>query len=146
MASNAVSAFQTQLQLGDGAAPTENFSTVAELRTISGPSLELETIDVTTHNTSQPWRSFIGGLLNAGEVNFDINFIPTNPSHSYSSGILSDMVNRVQRNMKLVFPDAGATEWQFTCLVTGFEVTAEPADVLIASVTLKLTGVPTLAG
>lgn len=141
MASPAVSAFGTVVKIGDGASP-ENFTTIAELRNVSGPSLELETIDVTTHNTADPWRQFIGGLLNGGEVSLELNFIPTEATHDPTTGLIADMVNRVQRNFQIVFPDVPVTTWGFTALVTAFEMSSDPADVLQASVTLKLSGKP----
>ena len=143
MASPAVSAFGTLLKIGDGASP-EVFTTVAELRTISGPSFSADTIDVTTHNTPTPYRRFIAGLLDGGEVNFDINFIPTEATHGYTSGILKDMQDRARRNFKIVFPDTAATEWLLPTVITGFEMSSDPADVLMASVTLKVAGPPTL--
>lgn len=142
MASNALSAFGTLVKIDDGAG---NYTTVAELRTISGPTLQADTIGVTVHNTSGPWRRFISGLLDAGEITFDLNFIPQDPTHSYSSGILADMVARTRRNFKIAFPDVGVTTWTFSCIVTGFEMSADPGDVLMASVTLKISGAPTLA-
>lgn len=145
-ASNAVSAFGTLVKIGDGATPTEGFTTIAELRKVSGPKLKLETIDVTVHNTAEPWRQFIGGLLDGGEVTLDLNFIPTDGTHNYSAGLLSDMVNRVQRNFQIEFPDSGNTTWTFTALVTAFDMNSEPSSVLQATVTLKLSGSPTLAG
>lgn len=144
-ASPAVSAFGTLVKIGDGATPTENFTTIAELRKVGGPKLKLETIDVTVHNTTEPWRQFIGGLLDGGEVSLDLNFIPTDGTHDPSTGLLSDMINRVQRNFQIVFPDDDTTTWEFTALVTGFDMNSEPAGVLMATVTLKLTGSPTLS-
>lgn len=143
MASLAVSAFGTLLKIGDGASP-EVFTTVAELRTISGPTLTAETIDVTTHNTPTPFRRYISGLLDGGEVTFDINFIPTDTTHGYSTGLLKDMTDRTRRNFQIVFPDTGTTTWLLPTVITGFEMSSDPADVLMASVTLKVAGPPTL--
>ncbi len=144
MASAALSAFGTLLKIGNGASP-EVFATVAELRTISGPKLTADTIDVTTHNTPTPFRRYIAGLLDGGEVTFDINFIPTETTHSYSTGLLGDMVNRVRRNFKIVWPDLAQTTWLLPTVITGFETSSDPADVLQASVTLKVAGPPTFA-
>lgn len=143
MASLAVSAFGTLLKIGNGASP-EVFTTVAELRTISGPTLTAETIDVTTHNTPTPFRRYISGLLDGGEVTFDINFIPTDATHGYSTGLLKDMTDRTRRNFQIVFPDTGTTTWLLPTVITGFEMSSDPADVLMASVTLKVAGPPTL--
>ena len=143
-ASAAIHALGTLLKIGDGATPTEVFTTVAEVSDLGGPSLTLETIDVTSHDSANGWREFIGGLLDGGEVSATINYIPTNVTHGATSGLIADMKNRVVRNFELIFPDTGATKWSFTALVTGFEP-GEPIDSqLTADVTLKVSGEPTL--
>jgi hypothetical protein len=55
------------------------------------------------------------------------------------------MVNRVRRNFKIVWPDTGLTTWLLPTVITGFETSSDPADVLQASVTLKVAGPPTFA-
>lgn len=144
MASPAVSAFGTLLNLGDGATPTETFTVIAELRTISGPTLKAETIDVTTHNTATPFRRFISGLVDGGEVTFDLNFIPSDPTHSASTGVLRDLTARNRRNLRIDFPDGASTQWIIPSIVTGFQVSSDPASVLQANCTAKVAGPPTL--
>ena len=142
--SNAISAFGTLLKIGDGGG-SENFTTIAEVTNISGPGFALETTEVTNHSSTGGWREYIATLLDAGEVSFDINFIPTEATHSYSSGLIKDMVNKTKRNFKLVFPNAGNTTWTFSAFVTSFEPAAATDAQLSASVTLKITGQPTLS-
>ncbi len=143
---NALNAFGTLLKIGDGATPTENFSTIAEVKDIGGPKLKLNTADVTSHSSTDGWKEVIGTILEAGEVSAKINFIPTNSTHSYSTGLIKDMLARTKRNFKIVFPDAGSTTWLLPALVTGFEP-SEPVDgVLEADITLTISGKPTLAG
>jgi predicted secreted protein len=141
----AISAFGTLLKIGDGAGP-EVFTTVAEVKAIGGPTIKVDTVDLTTHSSSGAWREFLPTLIDAGELTFDVNFLPTNATHSQSTGLLKDLKNRTKRNWQLVFPDAGSTTWAFAAYVTGFQITAPPDDLLGASVTLRLTGQPTLAG
>ena len=142
MASPAISAFGTLLQVGDGAV-SESFTTIAELRSLKGPSIKADVIDVTTHNTATPFKRFISGLLDGGDVTFDINFIPQDPTHSYSAGLLADMLNRTRRNFQIVFPDAGTPTWLIPGIITGFDMTSGPTDVLKASITVKVAGPPT---
>lgn len=140
----AISAFGTLLQIGDGGSP-ENFTTIAEVANISGPGLSLDAIDVTHHSSTGGWREFVGGLLDGGVVSLDINYDPTDGTHDASTGLIADMVARTVRNFQLVFPDTANTTWSFSALVTGFEP-SEPVDnKLAASVTLKISGQPTLA-
>jgi len=140
----AISAFGTLLKIGDGATP-ENFTTIAEVTNIGGPALSLDPIEITSHSSTGGWKEFIGGLLDAGEVSFDINYEPTEATHDASTGLIADMVARTLRNFQLVFPDAGSTTWSFAALVTSFEPSEPVGDKLAAGVTLKVTGQPTLA-
>jgi predicted secreted protein len=105
----------------------------------------LATEDVTHHGSPGGWREYVGTLLSAGEITFDLNFVPTDATHNPSTGLIADLKNRVKRNFKLVFPDAGATTWSFAALVTGFEPEESVDGILNASVTLQVTGQPTLA-
>jgi predicted secreted protein len=142
--SNAIGAFGTLLKIGDGETE-ETFTTIAEVGDISGPGLSMDPIDVTSHSSSEGWREYIAGLLEAGEISFDINYIPTENTHKLATGLLGDFANKTKRNFQLVFPDAGNTTWSFAALVTGFEPQEPVGDKLAASISLKLTGKPTLA-
>lgn len=139
---DALAGYGVLLKIGDGGG-TETFTTIAEVKDIEGPELELEAKEVTSHD-SAGWREYIGTLLSGGEVSFDLNFIPTHATHSYSAGLVRDMVNRTKRNFQLVFPDSGTTTWQFKALVVGFKPSGPVEDELSAEVTLQVTGQPTL--
>lgn len=145
MATAAINAFGTLLKTGDGATGVEAFTTIAEVQNISGPSLSLEMLEVTNHSSTAGWKERIGGLLDGGEVTFDVNFVPTNATQNYSAGLIHDMVNRTVRHCKVVFPDTGATTWAFSALVSKFVPKAPVNGELKASVTLMITGQPTLA-
>jgi len=143
-ASEAISSFGTLLKIGDGGG-TESFTTIAEVRDISGPGFEQGTEEVTHHTSPGRWKERIATLLDAGEVTFELNFLPAETTHSYSSGLLEDMVNGTKRNFQLVFPDTGATTWTFPAIVANFEPTAPVEGKLTADVTLEISGAPTLA-
>lgn len=142
--SDAISAFGTLLKMGDGGT-SESFTTIAEVSDIKGPKLSLDAIDVTNHSSTEAWREFVGGLLDAGEVSLSINFMPTETTHDPSTGIISKLTDRGKHNFQMVFPDDDATTWSFTALVTAFESSEPIDDKLAADITLKITGKPTLA-
>ena len=140
----AISSFGTKLRIGDGATP-ENFVDIAEVLDITGPSLSLDTEDATSHGSTGGWEEVVGTILRSGDVTFDLNFIPTEGTHNHATGLLRDMANRTKRNFEYVFTDPVSTKWSFTALVTAFGPSAPVTGKLTASVTLKLTGQPTLA-
>jgi predicted secreted protein len=140
----AISAFGTLLKIGDGGSP-ENFTTIAEVKDISLPHFARDMIDVTTHSSTEGWREFMAGLKSGGEVTFEINFLPTDATHSYSAGLLHDLEGGTLRNFQVVLTDAGNTTWTFGAIVSDFTPKAPVAGALTAAVTLKLSGKPTLA-
>ena len=144
MATSAIAAFGTFLKQGDGGTP-EAFTTIAEVRDISGPELVSETVEVTNHDSVDGWKEYVATLLGGGAVTFGVNYIPTDATHDHTTGLLVDMTARTLRNWQLVFPDAGSTTWSFPAYVTGC-VPAEPvAGELSMAVTLLISGKPTLA-
>ncbi len=130
-------AFGTALKL--------NGVAVANVSSISGPGLSLDTVDVTSHDSVDAWEEVIGGILRSGEITLDIKYDPADATHkNAANGLLYIMVSRVADEFTLVFPDSAATTWTFNALVTGFEPSAPADGALTATVKLKLTGKPTL--
>lgn len=139
MPTNAILAKGTLVKRGDGGSP-ETFTTIPECGTITGPTLNRDLIDVTAQDSAGDFREFINGLADAGEISFEMRYVPADPQHA---GMLADWISGDRRNYKIVFPDVGASEWSFQALVTGFSITADVADALKSDVTLKITGQPT---
>ena len=134
-------AFGTKLKRG-GTAGTA----IAQVTNISGPGLSADTLDVTSHDSTNAWREFLGGLKDGGEVSLDLNFDPAGTTHKNASGgLLYDFEAGTATTYALVFPDAASTVWSISAIVTGFEPAAPMDGKLAASVTLKVTGQPTLA-
>lgn len=145
MANVAQPAINTYIKRGNAASP-EVFTTVAQVRSITGPGISANVVDITTHSATDPWRTKITTLLDAGDVSFEISFIPTDATHDHTSGLLLDFENRTLRNWQMVFPDSGATTWAFQAYVSKFSVTAPVDGVLTAAISLTITGKPTFAG
>jgi len=140
----AISSWGTLLQIGDGATP-ENFTTIAEVLDLNPPALAQDTEEVTSHDSPLGWAEHIGTILRGGEVTFDINYEPTEATHDAATGLIADMVARTVRNFHLVLPDVAATTWAFSALVKGFVPAAPVKGALRASVSMLVSGQPTLA-
>lgn len=137
-ASVAVNAFGTLLK--------RNGTTIAEVTDITPPELSRDTTEVTHHESPSKWREFIKILKDAGEVSLSINYIPTNSTHNSSTGMLADFANdSTNDTWTLVFSDSTATTWSFAGMLTKFSPKAPIDDRLTADITIKVTGVPTLA-
>ncbi len=136
--------FGSLLKRGDGAV-SETFTTVAEVVELPMPNLKLDTPEATHHGSPGGWREFIAGLLDAGDVKIKVNWLPSNATQSASTGALADMPNRVKRNWQIVLADGASTTWSFAAYVAGFEGKANLDKPFEATITLKVTGQPTLA-
>ena len=117
----------------------EIFTTVAEVTDISGPSLDLNMIEVSHMESPDANREFVPGLKDPGSVSIDLNFLPANLNQQ---GFLNDYVNRTKRNFQIVWPNTEATTWQFSGYVINFEPSTSVDDKLSASAEIKVTGSP----
>lgn len=127
-------AFGTTLARGDGEI-TEVFVAIANVTSLTPPGLTRDTYDVTAHDSTDGWREFIGGLKDAGDVSFDVNYDPAD-----HDTLIGDFEDAAARNYELTFPDG--SKWEFAGFLTGFEADAPFDDKLSASLTIKVTGKP----
>jgi predicted secreted protein len=136
----------TKLQRNTAVSPAPaTWQTIAEVKSITGPGMTGDILDVTTHDTIGNWREKIAGLLDAGTLTFTVNFIPDHLSHSSQTGFVADFVNRTKRDHQIIFPDALSTTWLFpNAQITGCPITAPVDNVLTAEVTLTITEPPEL--
>lgn len=136
MPTAAVGSHGALLKIGNGA-QSETFTTIGEVKDISGPSTTLNTEDVTSHD-SGGWTEFIGTTKDGGEVTFDINYF----SAATQDQLETDLANATRRNFQLERPLSGGLKdtRSFAAYVTAFEPSSPVSGVLTASVTLRTTG------
>jgi predicted secreted protein len=137
--SQAIFAKGSQLKAGNGAIPTEVFTTIPEIRTISGPSMSAEQIDVTSHDTPGGFRDKIQGLKDWGVLTCEMLWVPDNAQHLQ---LFNDYVAGTVRHYKLTVPDADQTTLNFSGFV-GNNPTSIPFDgALSKSVEIIIVGAP----
>lgn len=132
------------VQRGDGASP-ENFTTIAELQDVDGPELSKDPVEATHQESPNRWREFISGMKDGGEVTFDVNHLPDDPTQDATTGLVADLDSDDARNFRVVFPPPSSKAWVFPGIVTQFGPTGPVADRQTASITIKVSGEPTLA-
>lgn len=133
---------RTVTPTASGTNGTEVFTTIGEVKTISGPNMSAGVIDVTNMDSQDNTREFITSLVDPGELSFTVNFLPGNAQHQE---IITDITERTRRNYQLVWTDVDGTTWNFAGIVTGFQPSSGIEEALTASVTIKVTGFPTWA-
>lgn len=134
MSSNAIEAQGMQLQIGDGATP-EVFAKISEIKTFSGPGGSASVIDVSSLDSLSREKRM--GLADEGQLQFTINYVPTDAQHA---ALRAARASRKQTNFRLIFTDTGATQWDFAAFVTGFSVSGSVDAAVEAQVTLEITG------
>jgi predicted secreted protein len=117
----------TQMEVGDGGSP-ETFTTIAEITKIQGTGAKTDIIDLTNMDSTGAYREKLATLLDAGEINFDANFIPSNVTQQ---GLQAKFDARTKSNWKIVLPGVRGT-WSFAAFIGSidFDVTVDKQVVL----------------
>ena len=138
-----------ELQRGDGTSP-ENFVSVLGIKSISGPSMQRDMHDVTDMDSST-FREFIGGLVDGGEITFDANFLPRDPTQGQEEGGFMGEFDQSscdsRRNWRITIPDCEGeppSYFEFAGIVSGMNVQFPMDDVMGFSGTIKVSGRPRL--
>lgn len=135
-------AFGTQFRRGDGATPTEAFTTIANVTSISGPARSRETIDVTAHDSPDAYMEFVGGLKDGGEISLELNYDPSESTHDLDD----DFDDTDPRNYQVVILPETEDEhtWDFAGILTELSDEFPYDDKMGRSMTVKITGKPIL--
>lgn len=116
-------------------------SAIAGLTSISGPSITADTIDVTTHDSTDGFREYVGGLRDGGEVTVE-GQLQTAADSNTLIGLLES--GAVTSGATIAFPTTPAQTFTFDCIVTAFSTDAPHDGSLTFSATMKVTGKPAL--
>ena len=130
----------TVLTVSDGT----NTTTIGNVLNIGGPDQTRDVIDITTMDSANLRREFIPGLIDPGEITFDVNYDGT------AAGTANDLHNlqtATAMTWKITFNDStvetSKSSFSNTGFMTnlGFQIPFD--DKVTQSVTVKMTGTPT---
>jgi predicted secreted protein len=130
MASSAVAGVGTIFQRWSTA-----WAAIAEINSITGPSMTRDTIDVTSLSSTGGYREFIAGFRNPGTVSLNMNFTRAN----YEL-FKTDFESNAVQNYRIVLPDVEATSIEFMGLVTELPLTIPADDKVTVDITIQLSG------
>jgi hypothetical protein len=142
------------LSKGDGQSP-ETFTPVLGIKSISGPDMTRDSHDRTTMDnaTSQHanFRRFVGGLVDAGSVSFEANWLPRDPSQNQSEGGLMAEFDKGScasvGNWRVDIPDCPgepAMYMGFAGFLSGQNIEIPMDDLMAFSGSIKVDGRPEL--
>lgn len=112
---------------------------VAEVTSLSGPSISGETIDVSNHDSDDRAREFVAGLIDGGEVSIEGNFTDTTDS------LLDNIANGERIGIAVHYNgDAPKTVFSMQGLFTALSIDAPYDDKISFSGTIKASGLPAI--
>ncbi len=141
---NAVLANGTQLQKQDP--NTLAWAMISEVRSIQGLDMAQDEKDVTNHSSPNHARERVGTLVDPGQLAFEINYIPSDPTQNEVTGVLGDLVNRNRPQFRLILPNTGQKMFTFPGFVKEFKMKEPVDDVITASLTIRVISFPTITG
>lgn len=133
-ATSAVIGYNTDFAIYNGTTYIE----VAEITSITWPGYARDAIDATHMNSDDKFREYIPGLMDAGEVTIEMNFIP-----SATDVIVAALTANAVGQFKITH-NSGVNV-VFKGIVTAYQPQSPVDDKMTASATFKVTGKPTWA-
>jgi len=106
---------------------------IGKVTNIGGPSMSKETVDTTSFDNTDGYRSFIVGLKDAGTLTFTLMFDKT----VYST-LKAAFEDNTAKAIEITLPDA--TKLTFNGYVTELPLTVPTEDKVTCDVTVKISG------
>ena len=138
----AKSGFGTLLKIGDGATPTEGFTTVAEVQRISGAGGRQWNFDDATHMESpNQYKEEIPTLKQAMQVTVEINYRPDQSQYSlletlFEAGTLI--------NWRCVYPVSPAKRHSFSGYIASISPEVPKDGKMSCTLEIAVQGKPVL--
>ena len=133
---SATDAFGTKWAISTDGGST--FTDVAEVTNVGVLDVKVDTIETSSHDSADQWREFIGGMKDGGELKMEVNYDPA------AHGTIFSNIGGDPIKQKITLTDAGATVVTFDGIITGFSAEAPYDDKLAGSITIKVSGAPTI--
>ena len=118
---------------------TGTYTTIAEVKDISGPDTTVDIVDVTNQDSPDNFEEIIPTLKRGGTTSFDVNFVPTDPTHDSTTGLLYYLNNRSQEDWQIIIPGTGLSV-QFSGYVVKWGPKFPVANVASASMDIRVSG------
>jgi len=108
---------------------------IAEVNSISGPTMTRDFIDVTSLDSTGGYREFIAGFRDGGTVSLTMNF-----TRATYDVMKADFEDDTSQNYEIFLADTDETSFEFAGLVTELPLEIPTDDKITANVTMKVVG------
>jgi len=116
---------------------------IAELRSISGPGMKADVLDLTSHDSADSFREKIAGIRDGGEISIEGNFIPGDADGQIAA--IADFISGSTKEVIITGPAAAAFTWTADAFISAFDFQHPFDDKLSFTATMTITGKPVLA-
>lgn len=128
--------------LGFGDSKAGPFTIIARIRDFKIPSIVIDEFEVSAHDNATGFKEWVLSLLkDIEEFNFDISYIPTEPSHNITAGLR--YLNRygIKKDWQIgLNTEMGSGTVGFAAYVKKFDGPGLPVNgVATATITMKPT-------
>jgi predicted secreted protein len=121
------------------------YEDIGQIAELSGPALARDAVDASHSLSPNRFREFIGGMRDAGEISATLLLAPGAAAVKDHRRLVDDYKNDAAVTYRLLFPNVDQTSFTFTGLITSLEHAEPIDDKMTLSVTIKISGEPTLA-
>ena len=129
--------------VGFGVILSRGVIALAKVTKIGGVDISHEIIDTTSHDSPSGWKESIQGLLVAGDMAVEADFIPYDPAQISLLDDADSTPGTAGVEWTMTHAASGLT-WVFTANVKNLKINTELAGKVSLSFTLALTGVSTV--
>jgi len=125
------------------------YSTIGQVKDISGPNISRGDVDVTDHESADGYREFLPGLADGGDVSFTVGLDKSDSTHvgGAGTGLLGDFEQDgcTLPAWKLILNACSGTfYWTFDGYVNGFSPSSPVEGEHTADISIKVSAKPTL--
>lgn len=113
------------------------YAAIAQILSVTPPQYSRDTHETTTADVTDGYKTFIGGLKDAGEVSMEIEYDPD--THNT---LIDDLDEAGTYNYRVVLPWGTIDTCTFAAVMTAFNPQAPAEDKLTATVNFKVSGKP----
>jgi hypothetical protein len=130
-----------QFQIGDGATPTEGFTTINQVKSVDFSGSKLDVEEVTSADNTDGIKRHVDRLQDFGECSVEILWNPNDTTHQQ---LHNAWIAKGTHNFKRINTSGFGTKL-FAGIITSFDEKQALDKATIKSCKIKLNGAPTFS-